>query len=181
MQYYFNSIGKHRCAVVSSSHHRHGQDRLVCLVLSVVWTELTTSQDCFQSSSIYWRLNSFVQSCLQCERNFKQFLVANWKLGRHKIKLCSRRISRQDKTASRFSVTNMFDLLPILFTPATRTRKGGPNPRSNPLGQKPPLRQWWDWTPLGWNSPSSDRRRRFAYVCSTSLFFYIYLFLCTST
>ena len=52
---------------------------------------------------VYWRLNSFAQSCLQCERVCKQVLVANWKLGRDQTKLRSHRISRLNKTVSKFT------------------------------------------------------------------------------
>ena len=52
--------------------------------------------------SKYWRLNSFVQSSLWCERISQQVLVANWKLGRDKTKLCSHHISRLNKTVSNY-------------------------------------------------------------------------------
>ena len=94
-----------------------------CLVLSAVWTELATSLDCFQYFSIYWRLNSFVQSCLRCEHVCKQVSVANWKLGWGKTKLCLHCISRLDKTVSKLSVTYSLDLLPVLFTLPTWTRQ----------------------------------------------------------
>jgi len=61
-------------------------------------------------------IHSFIRVC-------KQVLVANWKLGRDKTKLCSHRISRLHKTVSKFSVTDSLDLLPILFTSPTRTRQ----------------------------------------------------------
>jgi len=67
--------------------------------------------------SVYWRLNSSVQSCLRCEHVCKQVLVVNWKLGRDKTKLCSHRISRLGKTVAQFSVTDSLDLSPILFRP----------------------------------------------------------------
>ena len=52
-----------------------------------------------------------------------QVLVATWKLGLDKTKLCSHRISRLDETVSKFSVSDSPDLSPFLFTPPTRTRQ----------------------------------------------------------
>ena len=50
-------------------------------------------------------------------------LRANWKLGQDKTRLSSHRISRLDKTVSKFSVTDSLVLSPFQFTPRTPTRQ----------------------------------------------------------
>jgi len=81
-----------------SSRHRHGQDKTVSGVnrigdksrlFSVVLNILETEQ---------------FRPVQRCERVCKQVLVANWKLGRDKTKLCSHHISRLDRTVSKLSV-----------------------------------------------------------------------------
>jgi len=49
--------------------------------------------------------------------------VVNWKLGQDKTSLSSHRISRQDKTVSKFSVADSLDLSPIQFTSRMRSRQ----------------------------------------------------------
>ena len=49
--------------------------------------------------------------------------VANWKLGQDKTRLSTHRISRLDKTVSKFSVADRVDLSPIQFTSRTPTRQ----------------------------------------------------------
>ena len=103
--------------------HPHGQNKTVlsCIVGGVA--TISDKSRLFSVVRNLWRLNSFVQPCLRSQRVCKQVLVANWKLSRDKATLCSLRVSRLDKTVSKFSVADSLDLSPILSTPLTRTRQ----------------------------------------------------------
>jgi len=98
-----------------------------CLVGGVNWVR--------NSCSFQYIGNRTVLSCLQCERICELVLTqfpndvtignhaANWKLGQDKTRLSSHRISRLDKTVSKFSLTDSLVLSPIQFTPRTPTKQ----------------------------------------------------------
>ena len=102
-----------------SSHRR--QDKTV---LSCQRCELSSRQ--LQTVSIY------LCECM-CELVLTQFpnttsqqvttLRANWKLSQEKTRLSSHRISRLDKTVSKFSLADSLEMSPIQFTPRTPTNK----------------------------------------------------------
>ena len=94
--------------------------RLSCLVLLSVWTEFATVAESFQY--IGDRTPNAISNSLDPVSKYDVY-VAIWKLGQGKTRLSSHRISRLDKTVSKFSVADSLDLSPIQFTPRTRTRQ----------------------------------------------------------
>jgi len=108
-----------------SSHCEH----LSCLACGVNWIRESRGQ-----FSTYWRQNSFVLSAgwthlrTSLDPVFKYDItignhVTNWKLGEDKTRLSSHRISRLDKTVSKFSVADSLVLSPIDSVHTTNTDK----------------------------------------------------------
>ena len=89
---------------MASSHREHGQED--CLVLSCRQCELSSRQ-----SQTVFNILETGQFCLVCSVKYE-----------NKTRLSSHRISRLDKTVSKFLVADSLDLSPIQFTPLTWTR-----------------------------------------------------------
>jgi len=56
----YTTKAKHVVTLTPSTHRRHGQDKTLVLLVSAVWTEMETSQDCWRQKILKLNIFGFV-------------------------------------------------------------------------------------------------------------------------